>query len=115
MNGTLNAAEAKDCNIVSHVLNEGNAEQRVLIECDKLATKSPVVSLTLFSHCQRFGYRCKCSCLHFSFNSQVLETFRLIQQHNLLPKLKEAMKIEQKQLLLQWTKSDFVEKLKTQL
>lgn len=46
MNGTLNAAEAKDCNIVSQVLNEENAEQRVLIECEKLATKSPLVSQT---------------------------------------------------------------------
>lgn len=47
--------------------------------------------------------------------SQVLDTFRLMQQQHLLPKLKETLKIEQKQLLQQWTKSDFVDKLKAQL
>ncbi|XP_055323528.1 uncharacterized protein LOC129578668 isoform X1 [Sitodiplosis mosellana] len=86
LNEVMDAEEAKDCKIVTQVLKEGTADQRVLIECDKLATKS----------------------------SLVLETFRLIQQQNVLPKLKDSLKIEQKQLLQQWTKSDFVEKIKAQ-
>lgn len=49
------------------------------------------------------------------FVFQTLETYRLIQQQNMLVKLKESLKIEQKQLLQQWLKSDFIEKFKAQL
>lgn len=37
---------------------------------------------------------------------QAIETFKLIQQQTMLPKLKDALKIEQKQLSIVWTKSD---------
>lgn len=43
----MDAEEAKECNIVTEVLKEGTADQRVLIECEKLATKSSLVSLSL--------------------------------------------------------------------
>lgn len=60
MDGVLNAVEAKDCNIVTQVLNKGNAEQRVLIECDKLATKSHLVSYKQHkNHYERIEYRRK--------------------------------------------------------
>lgn len=39
----MDAEEAKDCNVVAHVLKDGNSEHRVLIECDKLATNSILV------------------------------------------------------------------------
>lgn len=39
----MDADVAKDCNMVTHVLKEGSADQRVLIECNKLATKSSLV------------------------------------------------------------------------
>lgn len=43
LNEMMDAEEAKDCNIVTQVLKEGSAEHRVLIECEKLATKSALV------------------------------------------------------------------------
>lgn len=45
-NEVMNADVAKDFNVVTHVLKEGNADQRVLIECNKLATKSILVKIT---------------------------------------------------------------------
>ncbi|XP_031617807.1 uncharacterized protein DDB_G0286299 isoform X2 [Contarinia nasturtii] len=87
LNEVMGVEEAKDCNMVTQVLKEGTTDQRILIECNKLATKS----------------------------SLVMETFRLIQQQTVLPKLKDALKIEQKQLLQHWSKSDFVDKIKSQL
>lgn len=45
-NEILNANEAKECNIVTQVLNWKNIDQSILIECERLATKSSLVSLT---------------------------------------------------------------------
>lgn len=41
-----------------------------------------------------------------------METFRLMQQQEVLPKIKELLKTEQKQILQLWLKSDFIDKVK---
>lgn len=41
-----------------------------------------------------------------------METFKLMQQQEILPKIKELLKTEQKQLLQLWLKSDFIDKVK---
>lgn len=47
-NQVMDAEEAKDCKIVTQVLKKGKADQRVLIECEKLATKSSLVRNGIF-------------------------------------------------------------------
>lgn len=111
---TLNADQAKQHNLVTRVLNWVDFDKNILTQCSKLASHQAQVRIHLMTawrmaHTVADWLICN---WFFSFRSQPNDVTKQILQPDLIHKLREALKIEQKHLIQYWISAEHQERLK---
>lgn len=110
---TMNADQAKQHNLVTRVLSWIDFDTNVLTQCLKLASHQMQVSMSN-EHIEKTADTLMHSIVFPSSHlpSQPNDVTKQILQHDLIPKLKESLKIEQKHLIQYWVSAEYQEKLK---